>query len=183
MEFYFRRFLCEFGQLVQAQQVRLSDIFEIRGGLEPPNFRFMPLELNGNRTNTYWSNPQVNIYIHVYWPKSVKKGLHVYMQCHQNNFARNLVESICSQMNLVLTSHTYNSSCCICHTYPLCTFGINSFESITLVFLTQLLENLVCLAFKALFMFVKSWHQMTLLYVQETSNLLRQLMKRLQQLR
>ena len=30
MEFYFRRFLCEFGQLVQAQQVRLSDIFEIR---------------------------------------------------------------------------------------------------------------------------------------------------------
>ena len=28
MEFYFR--LCEFGQLVQAQQVRLSYIFEIR---------------------------------------------------------------------------------------------------------------------------------------------------------
>ena len=30
MEFYFRRFLCEFSQLVQVQQVRLSDIFEIR---------------------------------------------------------------------------------------------------------------------------------------------------------
>ena len=30
MEFYFRRFLCEFGQPIQAQQVRLSDIFEIR---------------------------------------------------------------------------------------------------------------------------------------------------------
>ena len=29
-EFYFRRFRCEFGQLIQAQQVRLSDIFEIR---------------------------------------------------------------------------------------------------------------------------------------------------------
>ena len=30
MEFNFRRFLCVFGELFQAQQVRLSDVFEIR---------------------------------------------------------------------------------------------------------------------------------------------------------
>ena len=55
-------------------------------------------------------------------------------------------------------------------------FGINVFESVTLVFLTNLLETSVYLAFKALLMFVKSWEQMALRYLQESS-LLGQLMK------
>ena len=45
----------------------------------------------------------------------------------------------------------------------------NVFEPITLVFLTNLLEASVYLAFKALLIFVKNWHQMTLPYVKETT--------------
>ena len=53
--------------------------------------------------------------------------------------------SIFMKMNFVSTSH-HPYCIFVIYVYPLCTFGINVLESITLVFLTNLLETSVYLA-------------------------------------